>query len=179
MGIVEMHTYKAKVSYSNRLARVFWSIVYWLLYFPSPNIFFIWRVMLLKLFGANVKWNSRPYPRAKIWLPSQLVMGSRACIANGVIIYNVARVVLGDNTVISERARLITATKSFSGEDRCLKVGEISIGNDVWLASDVFIAPGLSVGRNSVVLSQVNLLEDIPENIVVKPIRNYLIEQKR
>ena len=174
-----MRTFDAKISHTNRLVRVLWSLVFWLFYFPTPNFLFVWRVMLLKLFGASVKWNSRPYPRAKIWLPSQLVLGGKACIANGVIIYNVAKVTIGDGAVISDRVSLITATKSFSGKNRRLKVGDIFIGSDVWLASDVFIAPGLKVGNGSVVLTRVNLLEDVPENMVVKPIRNYIIEQKR
>jgi len=167
-----------KLSLSNRLYRVTWNAAWWLFFQTSPNVFFVWRVALLKLFGADLKWTSRIYPKTKIWQPNNLKLGSHACLANNVNVYNVAYVEIGDKTVISQGSELITATKSFSDGDRNLKAYEIIIGENCWIASGVFIAPGVVVGDSSVVLAKVNLLENVPDNKIVKPLKNYSVEER-
>ena len=80
---------RVTLSVKNRLARPVWSIVWWLLYRPSPKPFHFWRRFLLRLFGAKVAAAAHPYPTAVVWAPWNLEMGFASCLANGVECYSV------------------------------------------------------------------------------------------
>jgi putative colanic acid biosynthesis acetyltransferase WcaF len=44
--------------------------------------------------------------------------------------------------------------------------GPITIGDQAWIASDVFIAPGVTIGRGAVVGVRSTVLSDIPSEVV-------------
>ena len=139
---------------------------------------FKWRVLILKLFGGDVDWSSRPYPRSKIWSPLNLKLAKNSCLSNYVYIYNVGAVSIGENSILSDGVKVITATKSYADGKRILKIADVSIGTNVWVASDVFISLGLTLGNNSIVFAKVNLFESLPSDVVVRPLRNYEIEKR-
>ena len=67
--------YCSELSLGNKLIRFFWSIAYNILFKPSPVLFFAWRVLLLRAFGAKIKDKCKIYPTVKVWLPSNLRIG--------------------------------------------------------------------------------------------------------
>ena len=67
-------------SIGNRFGGLLWSVTYVLLFRPSPRNFHKWRNWLLRLFGATLHPSARVYPRARIWVPSNLEMGPFATI---------------------------------------------------------------------------------------------------
>lgn len=89
-----------KVSLSNKIARSLWNVVCVLFFRPfGTKIFNPWRLLLLKMFGAKVKWNSGVYASTKIWAPWNLELGHNAWLGPNVICYNQAMVKLEDNTI--------------------------------------------------------------------------------
>ena len=63
---------------------------------------------LLKAFGAMIDKDAYIYHSSKIFMPWNLVCG-RACIGPNTEIYNKDRIVIGDDTVISQGCFLCTA----------------------------------------------------------------------
>jgi putative colanic acid biosynthesis acetyltransferase WcaF len=47
-----------------------------------------------------------------------------------------------------------------------IQVFPIVIENEAWLASDVFVAPGVTVGKGAVVGSRSSAFSDLPEMMV-------------
>ena len=127
---------------------------------PRGTLFF-WRSFLLKLFGAQIIGRVNVYPSAKIWDPKNLTMHNGSCIDNGVFIYNVAMVSIGERSVISREAKLCTATHDYNIDTFDLKTKPIYIMNDAWICMDVFIAPGVNVGSFGVALARSVILKDI------------------
>ena len=121
---------------------------------PRGTLFF-WRSFLLKLFGAKIIGSVNVYPSAKIWDPKNLIMYNRSCIDNGVFIYNVDMVSIGERSVISSDAKLCTVN-TFD-----LKTKPINIMNDAWICMDVFVAPGVNIGSFGVALARSVILNDI------------------
>ena len=66
--------------------------------------------MLLAAFGARIGAGAHPYPGANIWAPWNLEMAPRACLANGVTCYNVARITLEADSIVSQGAHLCSAS---------------------------------------------------------------------
>jgi putative colanic acid biosynthesis acetyltransferase WcaF len=169
---------KAKLDYRNKFYRFIWNIIYVLLFRQSPKLFFRWRILILKIFGCQCHWNSRVYPRAKIWSPRNLILGRNATIASEVDIYNVSYVRIGDFTTISDKSFLCTASKTFNMKKRELLVGEISIGSECWIASDVSILPGVVIGDKVIILYGVIIDEHIAPKTVIKRVKNFTLESR-
>ena len=111
---------------------------------------------------AKIIGSVNVYPSAKIWDPKNLIMHNRSCIDNGVLIYNVDMVSIGERSVISSYAKLCTATHDYNVNTFDLKTKPINIMNDAWICMDAFVGPGIEIGSFGVVLARSVVLEDIP-----------------
>ena len=127
---------------------------------PRGTLFF-WRSFLLKLFGAKIFGSVNVYPSAKIWDPKNLTMFNGSCVDNGVFVYNVAMVSIGERSIISRDAKLCTATHDYNVNSFDLKTKPINIMNDAWICMDVFVAPGVNIGSFGVALARSVILNDI------------------
>jgi maltose O-acetyltransferase len=63
--------------------------------------------------------------------------------------------------------------------ERPIVEGSISIGNNVWIGSNVFIRPGVSIGNNCVIGVNSVVTKDIPENAIVGGIPAKIIRFRR
>lgn len=151
----------------NRLLRAFWSAAYLMLFRPSPRVMHGWRKALLRLFGARVGYGSAVHASAKIWAPWNLEIGDYACLAPHVDCYNVARVTLGDYCTVSQYSYLCAATHDYADLSMPLVPKPIRLGSRVWIASDVFVGPGVTVSEGAVVGARSSVFRDVPAWTVV------------
>lgn len=149
-------------SAGNRAARLLWGVVYVLLFRPSPRNLHRWRNGLLRLFGADLHPTARVYPRARIWLPANLTMEEGATISDDVDVYDVAPVRLGAFAVVSQYSYLCGATHDFEDPAQPLVPRPITLGRRCWIAADVFVAPGVTVGEGTVVGARSGVFRDLP-----------------
>ncbi len=153
-------------SAGNRLARVMWGIVYWLLFRPSPRNLHRWRNWLLRLSGATLAPTARVYPRARCWAPWNLTMGEHSCIGDAVDVYCVAPVTIGAYSTVSQYSYLCTATHDHELPEHPLVTKPITIGSRCWMAADVFIGPGVIIGDGTVVGARSSVFDDLPEWVI-------------
>lgn len=144
------------------LRRALWGVVQRTLFAMSPRPCHRWRNMLLRLFGADIKRSSRVYPKVIIWGPWNLTMGEGATIADFVNCYCMKRITLGDRAVVSQYTYLCGATHLYERRDRPLIAKPIVIGADTWIAADVFVAPGVTIGEHAVVGARSGVFTDLP-----------------
>ncbi|HCA39373.1 MAG TPA: putative colanic acid biosynthesis acetyltransferase [Phycisphaerales bacterium] len=135
----------------------------WLVFFRwSPRPMHAWRNMLLRLFGAKLHPTARVYPRVIIWCPSRLKMGRDSCVGDDVEIYNVGGVEIGDHAVVSQYAYLCGATHDHEDVNFALVSKPIVIGARAWIAADVFIMAGVTIGEGTVVGARSDVFKDLP-----------------
>jgi len=132
------------------LKRFLWCCVQLPFWPKMPRVLSPLRIMLLRLFGARVA-SKCMVGSARIWIPWNLEMGEFAVVGNDAELYNLAPIRIGANSVISQRSYLCTATHDYTRPDFPLVSRTITIGGNVWLAADVFVAPGVSIGDGAVV----------------------------
>jgi putative colanic acid biosynthesis acetyltransferase WcaF len=160
-------TYKgASFSLSNQLSRVLWNIIYFIFFRFSPRPFHSWRSFLLRLFGAKIGKGVHVYPGVKIWAPWNLVIGDESGIASGVNIYNQGRITIGNRTVISQGAHLVAGTHDYTNIGFPLITKPIYIGNQVWIATESFIHPGITIGDGCVIGARSVVSKNMPEWMV-------------
>lgn len=138
-------------SLGNRLYRALFAIVWALLCAWNPRgTLWRWRVLVLRAFGARIRWSARVYPTARIWSPANLVMEARACLGPGVECYSMARITIGSDAVVSQRAHLCAGSHDLASDEFQLIVRPIDIGRRAWIAAEAFVGPGVRIGAGAV-----------------------------
>jgi putative colanic acid biosynthesis acetyltransferase WcaF len=140
----------ASFSLINRLERLAWKLCWTLLARWTPGVMSPWRVFLLNMFGAKVSKQAAVAASARIWLPSHLEVGPQSTLGPEVDCYNMAMITIGARTIISQRAFLCAGTHDINDQNFQLTTEPIIIGDDVWIAAEAFIAPGVRVGNGCV-----------------------------
>jgi len=149
------------------MARLLWTIVSNTLYRLSPTVLHGWRRLLLGCFGGRIAVGARPYPRVKIWAPWNLTMEAHSCLANDVDCYCVAPITVGAHATVSQYSYLCSASHDYRDASMPLIVAPIVIETHAWVAADVFIGPGVTVGEGAVVGARSTVLHDVAPWTVV------------
>lgn len=157
-----------KLSLSNKIARALWHVVWLLLYRPTPRLMHAWRRMLLRLFGAKLGKGVHPYPSARIWAPWNLEMGDHACLSEHVDCYCVDKIRIGAHSTISQYSFLCTASHDYTKAAMPLVTAPISIADHVWITADVFVGPGVHIGKGAVITARSSVFTDIPVGMVAR-----------
>lgn len=124
------------------------------------KIFWPARRGLLRLFGAEIDRQAYIYNSSSIFAPWLLKVG-RACIGPKTELYNKAEIVIGDDTVVSQGAKLYTASHDISSLMLPLVKKPIILKNNVWVAADAFIGPGVTVGHGAVIGARAVVFADV------------------
>jgi putative colanic acid biosynthesis acetyltransferase WcaF len=156
-----------RLSAANRVARVLWRIVWITAFRFSPTVLHGWRRLLLRVFGAHIAPGARPYPRARIWAPWNLVMEAQSCIADDVDCYCVASITVGTRATISQYSYLCSASHDYRDPAMPLIVAPIVIEAYAWVAADVFVGPGVKIGEGAVVGARSTVVQDVASWTVV------------
>lgn len=151
-----------ELSLGNRVARTAWHVVWLLLFRPTPRLLHPWRCFLLRLFGAKLGKAVHPYPSARIWAPWNLEMGDHACLSEEVDCYCVDKIRIGKNSTVSQYSYLCAASRDYNSPTMQLRTAPITIGDKVWIAADVFVGPGVSIGDGTVVTARSSVFSDLP-----------------
>ena len=154
-------------SISNRILRLVWNIIYVLLFRYTPNFLYAWRSIILKLFGAKIGKGVHVYPTAKIWAPWNLEMRDYACLGPNSDCYNQGNITIGYKTVISQKAYLCASTHDYTLRGFPLVCKPIVIADNVWIAADAFIGPGVTVGDGAVIAARAVVVKDVEPWTVV------------
>lgn len=119
------------------------------------------------MFGACIGRGAHLYPSARIWAPWNLEMGNYSCLGDRVDCYCVDRITLGAHTTVSQYSFLCSASHDDSHPQMPLIMAPIVIGSGAWIAADVFVGPGVSIGEGAVVGARASVFSDVPPWTVV------------
>lgn len=143
-----------------------WWIVEATLFKCSPQGLYNWRRFLLRCFGAKVGKKVIIRPSAKITYPWKVKIGDYSWIGDDVVLYSLGDILIGSNTVISQKSYICTGTHDYSKKDFPILAKTIVIGDECWLATDVFVAPGVTINDNVVVGARSTVIKDLDSNSV-------------
>jgi len=138
-----------------------WWVVQALLFHPSPQIFYGWRRFLLKCFGAKIGNGVIIRPSARITYPWKLTVGDYAWIGDDVVLYTLGEIHIGAHAVVSQRSYICTGSHDYKKDTFDIFSKPIVIEQECWLATDVFIGPGVTIGKGMVIAARSSVYKDI------------------
>lgn len=106
---------------------------------------------ILRLFGARVGNGVVIKPRVNIHFPWKLVIGDFAWLGEEVFILNFEPVNIGAHCCISQRAFLCAGNHDYRRPEMPYRNQPIIIEDGVWVGAQVFVAPGVKIGREAVI----------------------------
>jgi putative colanic acid biosynthesis acetyltransferase WcaF len=132
----------------------------------SPRPLHGFRAALLRLFGADIAGSVVIFPTAKIMFPKNLSLAPRSMVGPHVNLYNLAPIRLEYGANLSQHCHLCAGTHDFLRWNMPLVTAPITIGRNAWLAADVFVGPGVTVGELCVVGARSVVVRDLPPAMI-------------
>lgn len=145
-----------------------WWFVEGTLFKFSPQFMYPWRRFLLRIFGAKIGKKVIIRPSVKITYPWKVVIGDYSWIGDNVELYSLGNITIGSNTVISQKSYLCTGSHDYNALDFAIFQNPIVIGNSCWIATDVFIAPGVELNDEVVIGARSSVYKSISEKGIYK-----------
>ncbi|MBS9523192.1 putative colanic acid biosynthesis acetyltransferase [Litoribacter ruber] len=159
---VDLSKYQNRLSFGNKVGRLLWTIVHLLLIRPfTLGLFNSYRVFIFNLFGASVSYKATVSANARVWAPWNLIMEPFSCLGPNVDCYNPGCVRIGKNSTVSQKAYLCTATHDITLAHHPLIISPITIKDQVWVAADAFIGPGVTIHQGAVVGARAAVFKDV------------------
>jgi putative colanic acid biosynthesis acetyltransferase WcaF len=139
-----------------------WWLIHATLFAWSPQFMYAWRRCLLRLFGARVGRNVQVRPTAEITYPWKVKIGDWTWIGDRVVLYSLGEIEIGSNVVVSQNSYLCAGTHDYTVPSFDISGPQVRIEDQAWLASDVFVGPGVTIGSGTVVGARSSVFHDLP-----------------
>lgn len=159
--------YASPWSLGTRLRLLLWSAAWTLLCAWTPKPFNLWRLFVLRCFGAKIEGIPFVHGRARIHIPWHLRLAHRACLGDRAHAYSLGEISLGEGCTIAQEAYLCTGTHDFSSPHLPLQTAPITVGKDAFVGVRALILPGVKIGERAIVGAGSVVTKDVaPGNIV-------------
>jgi putative colanic acid biosynthesis acetyltransferase WcaF len=149
-----------KYSRGEQLRRVLWSGGRWLIRL-SPRPCFGWRRFVLRLFGARVGAHVNIYPSTHLYMPWNVTIGDWSALGDDVFVYSLGSVSIGKSATLSYRSHVCAGTHDLNDPELPLRKPPVTIEDGVWVGTEAFIGPGVTVGRAAVVGARAVVVKDV------------------
>lgn len=159
-----------------KIGRVLWWFVQATIWRWSWHSHYGWRRWVLRRFGATINPAARIRPSVRIECPWNIRIGANSVVGDFAILYALGTITIGDRVTISQYSHLCAGTHDFTKPDFPLLRLPITIEDDAWLATDTFVGPGVTVGKNTIVGARTSAFKDLQPRTVyggnpAKPLR--------
>jgi putative colanic acid biosynthesis acetyltransferase WcaF len=126
------------------------------------------RCAILRLFGAHIGKNVLIRPTARFTYPWKVTIGDYSWIGDDVVFYSLDQINIGSHCVISQKTYLCTGSHDLKDPTFGLKTASINIADGAWVAADCFVAPGVTIGKNSVIGARSSVFGDMPSGQICR-----------
>jgi putative colanic acid biosynthesis acetyltransferase WcaF len=150
----------------NALYVQLWWMVHSTAFRYSPQFAYGFRRFLLRLFGAEIGHKVLIRATAKITYPWKVRIGDYSWVGDDVVLYSLARIDIGSHAVVSQRSYLCAGDHDACLPEFPIRGRPIVIEDGSWIATDVFVAPGVTIHRNAVIGARSSVFKDMPPNMI-------------
>lgn len=138
-----------------------WWLVQALFFNSSPQVMYGWRRFLLRLFGAKIGKKVIIRPSAKVTYPWKVSIGDYSWIGDEVTLYSLGDIIIGENVVISQKSYICTGGHDYQSEAFDIFSHKIVIEDKAWIATDVYVGPGVTIGRKAVIGARSSVFKNL------------------
>lgn len=151
-----------------RLGLLLWEYAWVVFCIWTPKPLNFWRLLVLRIFGAEIHGRPFVHQRARIQIPWNVRLEDRACVGDRANLYSLDLIVLGEAATVAQEAYLCTGTHDFTNDASALMTAPIVIGARSFVGARAFILPGVTVGSMAIVGACSVVTRDVPDGATVR-----------
>lgn len=146
-----------------KMGRLLWAIVENSIFRFSPKRADGFRAWLLKSFGATIHGTPMVLRRTtRIEVPWNIELGDQVQIGEHAKLYSLGPIKIGAHSIVSQHAHICAGTHDYSDTKFPLRRVPITIGERCWIATEVYVSPGVTIADGVVVGARSNVVKDLP-----------------
>lgn len=139
-----------------------WWIVQGTLFALSPQVLYGWRRFLLRSFGAKIGKGVLIRSTAKITYPWNVEIGDYSWIGDDNVLYSLGKIVIGKNVALAHKVYINTGGHEYKKASFDIFSEPVVIEDECWLTNDVYIAPGVTIGKGTIIAARSSVLKSMP-----------------
>jgi len=143
-------------------------------------VYLLYYFFFQKILRINGKVPWPVHYTSRVLYTKNVKVGNRSApgINSGCYIQGRAGISIGHNLRMGPNVGLISANHNPDNYDEWHDVGPIEIGDNVWLAMNVVVLPGIKIGDNIIVAANSVVSKDLPSNSIVAGSPAKVIKEK-
>jgi putative colanic acid biosynthesis acetyltransferase WcaF len=145
-----------------KIGRILWNYVGQKLFRLTFHNWYGLRNTLLRAFGARIGAHVRFRPTVLVEQPWNLRVGDHSSIGDYSVVYCLGTVTIGRFVSISQRAHLCAGSHDLTHPQLPLVRPPILVHDQVWIAADAFVGPGVTIGEGAVLGARGCAFKDLP-----------------
>ena len=154
-----------------------WWILQATLFAWSPQYFYGWRAFLLRLFGAQIGKKVKIRSSVEVTYPWKVKIGDYTWVGQNAVLYSLGNITIGSHVSISHRVYVNTGGHEYDKKTFDIFSKPVVIEDECWITNDVYIAPGVTIGKGTIVSARSSVLKDLPAGKIcvgtpAKPIKD-------
>ncbi|MBP7722125.1 MAG: acyltransferase [Alphaproteobacteria bacterium] len=134
----------------------------------------------IRMVVAEAGRNLKVFGRVRIDMPQKIHIGDDCTLNEGVLIVGRDDVRIGNNVTLSAYVVIVSAGIE-SGQPRRHSQAPVTIEDNVWVAANATILPGVNLGEGAMIAAGAVVTENIPANVmaagvparVIKPLQPF------
>ena len=135
---------------NEKIGRILWNYLGQKLFRLTFHNWYGLRNTLLRVFGATIGSHVRIRPTVLVEQPWNLTINDHSSVGDYATLYCLGPVKIGRFVSISQRAHLCAGTHDLNQPQLPLVRPPIMVHDQVWIAADAFVGPGVEVGEGAV-----------------------------
>ena len=139
-----------------------WWVIQSTLFTWSPQFLYAWRVFLLRLFGAQIGKNVKIRSSVRITYPWKVKIGDYSWIGDDCMLYSLGDITIGSHVAIAHKVYLNTGGHEYNKKKFDIFFKPLVIEDQCWITTDVYVAPGVTIGKGTIVSARSTVLKDLP-----------------
>ena len=156
-----------------------WWIVSATLFSWSPQFLYGWRVFLLRLFGARIGKHVKIRSTVRITYPWKVTIGDYCWIGDDCVLYSLGEIEIGSHVAVAHKVYFNTGGHVYDKKTFDIFSKPIMIHDECWITNDVYVAPGVTIGKGTIVSARSSVLKDLPGGKIcigtpAKPVKDRL-----
>ncbi|WP_437880314.1 WcaF family extracellular polysaccharide biosynthesis acetyltransferase [Pseudomonas sp. LRF_L74] len=161
----DLGSFRSPPGYRGRssLFVLFWWFIQATLFTWSPQPLFGFRRFLLRAFGARIGKGVLIRPSVRVVYPWKLTVGDHSWVGDEAVLYCLDNIIIGAHSIVSQRCYIAAGSHDYTRADFPLSLAPVRIGDSCWLATDVFVSPGVEIAPHVVVGARSSVFKSITE----------------
>jgi maltose O-acetyltransferase len=137
------------------------------------------RLMFYRLAGIKIAKGSRIHIGARFFYTENISIGQGSILGDNIFLDGRGELIIGDHVDIASGVMILNSEHDINSEDFHATIGEVIIGDYVFIGPRAIILPGVKIGKGAVVAAGAIVTKDVEEFKIVGGVPAQVIGERK